>query len=75
MPTVLRFAGLRVVIYPNDHGPVLRRPAAKNCSCVIAFDRSVTPSRSALRLAQPVKPFLHVIKLTLEIVDLATRAR
>ena len=34
MPTVLRFAGLRVVIYPNDHRPAHVHVIGKGCEAV-----------------------------------------
>jgi uncharacterized protein DUF4160 len=34
MPTVLRFEGLRVVIYPNDHRPAHVHVIARGCEAV-----------------------------------------
>ena len=34
MPTVLRFAGLRAVIYPNDHRPAHVHVIGKGCEAV-----------------------------------------
>jgi Domain of unknown function (DUF4160) len=34
MPTVLRFEGLRVVIYPNDHRPAHVHVIGKGCEAV-----------------------------------------
>ena len=34
MPTVLRFAGLRVVIYPNDHRPAHVHVIGRGCEAV-----------------------------------------
>lgn len=34
MPTVLRFAGLRVVIYPNDHRPAHVHVIGDGCEAV-----------------------------------------
>ncbi len=34
MPTVLRFAGLRVAIYPNDHRPAHVHVIGKGCEAV-----------------------------------------
>ena len=34
MPTVLRFEGLRVVIYPNDHGPAHVHVIGRGCEAV-----------------------------------------
>ena len=35
MPTVLRFDGLRVVIYPNDHRPAHVHVIGKGCEAVL----------------------------------------
>ncbi len=34
MPTVLRFAGLRVVVYPNDHRPAHVHVMGRGCEAV-----------------------------------------
>ncbi len=34
MPTVLRFGGLRVVVYPNDHGPAHVHVIGNGCEAL-----------------------------------------
>ncbi|MGO9865852.1 MAG: DUF4160 domain-containing protein [Terriglobales bacterium] len=34
MPTVLRFEGLRVVVYPNDHRPAHAHVVGRGCEAV-----------------------------------------
>jgi hypothetical protein len=38
MPTVLRFHGLRVVIYPNDHRPAHVHVMGKGCEAVFRLN-------------------------------------
>jgi hypothetical protein len=38
MPTVLRFEGLRVVIYPNDHRPAHVHVIGRGCEAVLNLD-------------------------------------
>jgi hypothetical protein len=38
MPTVLRFHGLRVVIYPNDHRPAHVHVMGKGCETVFRLN-------------------------------------
>lgn len=38
MPTVLRFDGLRVVIYPNDHSPEHVHVSGANCEAVFELN-------------------------------------
>jgi hypothetical protein len=38
MPTVLRFEGLRVVIYPNDHRPAHVHVIGRGCEVVFNLD-------------------------------------
>jgi hypothetical protein len=38
MPTVLRFNGLRVVIYPNDHRPVHVHMIGSGCEAVFRLN-------------------------------------
>ena len=40
MPTVLRFDGLRVVIYPNDHRPAHVHVIGKGCEAVFKLSHS-----------------------------------
>lgn len=51
MPTIDRFRGLRVVIYPNDHRPAHVHVIGRDCEAVFALNcPSGPPSlRSALR--------------------------
>jgi Domain of unknown function (DUF4160) len=43
MPTVLRFNGLRVVIYPNDHRPAHVHVIGRGCEAVFNLNCSVGP--------------------------------
>lgn len=38
MPTVLRFGGLRVVIYPNDHSPAHVHVVGRGCMTVFELN-------------------------------------
>lgn len=44
MPTVLRFHGLRVVIYPNDHRPAHVHVMGKGCEAVFRLNAPNGPS-------------------------------
>ena len=41
MPTVHRFRGLRVVIYPNDHVPAHAHVIGRGCEAVFKIDGSL----------------------------------
>jgi hypothetical protein len=41
MPTVLRFEGLRVVIYPNDHRPAHVHVMGRGCEAVFVLNNPV----------------------------------
>lgn len=43
MPTVLRFEGLRVVIYPNDHRPAHVHVIGKGCEAVFNLNGPAGP--------------------------------
>ena len=43
MPTVLRFDGLRVVIYPNDHQPAHVHVIGPSCEAVFDLNRPAGP--------------------------------
>ena len=43
MPTVLRFGGLRVVIYPNDHRPVHVHVIGRGCEAVFHLNCPAGP--------------------------------
>jgi hypothetical protein len=45
MPTVLRFDGLRVVIYPNDHRPAHVHVIGNGCEAVFTLNCPSGPSR------------------------------
>lgn len=47
MPTVLRFAGWRVVIYPNDHRPAHVHVIGNDCEAV--FELNCRDGRITLR--------------------------
>ena len=47
MPTVHRFRGLRVVVYPNDHGPAHVHVIGKGCEAV--FELNAPGGPPALR--------------------------
>jgi len=47
MPTVLRFEGLRVVIYPNDHRPAHVHVIGKGCEAV--FNLNCPAGQAELR--------------------------
>jgi hypothetical protein len=44
MPTVLRFEGLRVVIYPNDHRPAHVHVAGRGCEAVFNLQCPTGPA-------------------------------
>ena len=44
MPTVHRFHGLRVVIYPNDHRPAHVHVMGKGCEAVFRLNAPSGPS-------------------------------
>jgi hypothetical protein len=44
MPTVHRFHGLRVVIYPNDHRPAHVHVMGKDCEAVFRLNAPNGPS-------------------------------
>ena len=43
MPTVLRFHGLRVVIYPNDHRPAHVHVMGNGCEAVFRLNPPLGP--------------------------------
>ncbi len=43
MPTLLRFEGLRVVIYPNDHRPAHVHTIGKSCEAVFNLNCQAGP--------------------------------
>ncbi len=43
MPTVLRFDGLRVVVYPNDHRPAHVHVIGKGCEAVFNLNCPAGP--------------------------------
>jgi len=43
VPTVLRFQGLRVVVYPNDHRPVHVHVIGRNCEAVFNLNCPAGP--------------------------------
>jgi hypothetical protein len=43
MPTVLRFEGLRVVIYPNDHRPAHVHVIGRGCEAVFNLNCAAGP--------------------------------
>jgi hypothetical protein len=43
MPTVLRFEGLRVVVYPNDHRPVHVHVIGRGCEAVFNLNCPAGP--------------------------------
>lgn len=43
MPTVLRFDGLRVVVYPNDHRPAHVHVIGKGCEAVFDLNCPAGP--------------------------------
>ena len=43
MPTVLRFAGLRAVIYPNDHRPAHVHVIGNDCEAVFNLNCPAGP--------------------------------
>lgn len=43
MPTVLRFDGLRVVIYPNDHRPAHVHVIGRGCEAVFDLQQPAGP--------------------------------
>jgi hypothetical protein len=47
MPTVLRFRGFRVVVYPNDHRPAHVHVIGRGCEAT--FDLNCTAGAVALR--------------------------
>jgi hypothetical protein len=47
MPTVLRFSGLRVVVYPNDHRPAHVHVIGRDCEAV--FNLNCAPGPVLLR--------------------------
>ena len=47
MPTVLRFGGLRVVVYPNDHRPAHVHVMGQGCEAV--FVLNTPPGHVTLR--------------------------
>jgi Fe2+ or Zn2+ uptake regulation protein len=44
MPTVLRFEGLRVVIYPNDHRPAHVHVVGRGCEAVFHLQCPAGPA-------------------------------
>jgi hypothetical protein len=44
MPTVIRFAGLRIVIYPNDHRPAHVHVIGRGCEVVFNLNCSAGPA-------------------------------
>jgi hypothetical protein len=45
MPTVVRFSGLRVVVYPNDHRPAYVHVIGGGCEAVIELNGPDGPPR------------------------------
>lgn len=45
MPTVLRFSGLRVTVYPNDHRPAHVHVIGKGCEAVFNLNCPAGPVR------------------------------
>jgi hypothetical protein len=43
VPTVLKFEGLRVVIYPNDHRPAHVHVIGRGCEAVFILNNPVGP--------------------------------
>jgi hypothetical protein len=44
MPTVLRFSGLRVAIYPNDHRPAHVHVIGRGCEAVFNLNCAAGPA-------------------------------
>ena len=44
MPSLLRFGGLRVVIYPNDHRPAHVHVMGRGCEAVFNLNCSAGPA-------------------------------
>jgi hypothetical protein len=55
MPTVLRFDGLRVVVYPNDHRPAHVHVMGRGCEAVFALNCPAGPVelRENYRFSRP----------------------
>lgn len=53
MPTVLRFSGLRVVVYPNDHRPARVHVIGRDCEAVFNLNCAPRACSSARKLRIP----------------------
>ena len=60
MPTVLRFDGLRVVIYPNDHRPAHVHVIGRGCEAVFNMNCGVGPVELRENYGFPKRALLNI---------------
>ncbi len=72
MPTVLRFEGLRVVIYPNDHRPV--HVMGRGCEVVFNLNCPNGPAEVRENYGFPRREISHIERVLSEHVESLCRA-
>ena len=66
MPTVLRFDGLRVVIYPNDHRPAHVHVLGRGCEAVFNMNCWTGPVELRENYGFPKRTLSHICSLLAE---------
>jgi hypothetical protein len=61
VPTVLRFDGLRVVIYPNDHRPAHVHVIGRGCEAVFDLNRPAGPVELRENYGFPRREIRHIL--------------
>ncbi len=60
MPTVLRFEGLRVVVYPNDHRPAHVHVIGRGCEAVFNLNCPAGPAELRENYGFPRREIKHI---------------
>ena len=71
VPTVMRFDGLRVVVYPNDHRPAHVHVIGRGCEAVFNLNCPLGPVELRENFGFPSREISHVLDvLTVGLEDL-----
>ncbi|MGB8132096.1 MAG: DUF4160 domain-containing protein [Candidatus Angelobacter sp.] len=74
MPTVLRFDGLRVVIYPNDHRPAHVHVIVRGCEAEFNMNCRIGPVELRENYGFPRRKLSHIRGVLAEHMEQLCRA-
>ena len=74
MPTVVRFDGLRIVIYPNDHRPAHVHAVGRGYEAVFDLNCPVGPVELRENYGFPRREIRHILSVLMDHFDELCRA-